>query len=78
MASSQINPPSFVSLTDDYGFLTRVGVDMKEYIEWREVEKRRDGSTENERGRTRGKKARGEVEEKQKKKSEQDLCKVGD
>lgn len=47
MASSQINPPSFVFLTDDYGFLTRVGVDMKEYIEWREVEKRRDGSTEN-------------------------------
>lgn len=42
--------------------LTRVGVDMKEYIEQREMGKRRDGSRENERGRTsqRGKKAWGE------------------
>lgn len=60
--------------------LMRVGVDMKEYIEQREMGKRRDGSRENERGRTRqrGKKAWGEVQGKQKRRRKQDLWEAGD
>lgn len=54
MALSQINPSFFVFLTDDYRFLARVGVDMKEHTEQRKVEKRRDRSRGNEKGRTRG------------------------
>lgn len=62
--------------------LTRVGVDMKEYIEQRKVEKRRDGSAENERGRTRRgvgvRKHGGKVQGKQKRRRKQDLWEAGD
>jgi len=61
--------------------LTRVGVKVKEYIEQRRGEKRRDGSGENERGRTRREGVRkhgGKVQGKGKRRRKKDLRETGD